>query len=166
MTTSIPSVVSPGEVTLRLLHIDVTRLCIMVANSTNMIKPSHKAVLEDLSKWNYDGASNRGYIYQTHIIIEIIHYPPYSMQYLFKFHQILKSIKLEKIRQVIFQTGFILSSKTWKQYTHTTKGKDDQSMHLWSCVRETMFTTFNQGQPVFNNYVAEQDYLFLIKSQN
>jgi len=41
----------PGEVTLGLLHIDVARLCIMVANSNNMIKPSHKAVLEDLSKW-------------------------------------------------------------------------------------------------------------------
>ena len=48
----------PGEVTLGLLHIDVARLCIMVANSTNMIKLSHKAVLEDLSKWivwNFDG---------------------------------------------------------------------------------------------------------------
>jgi hypothetical protein len=76
MTIPIPSVVSPGEVTLGLLHIGVARLCIMVANSTNMIKPSHKAVLEDLSKWtvcNYDGASNMGYIYQMHITIEIIH---------------------------------------------------------------------------------------------
>ena len=69
----------PGEVTLGLLHIDVARLCIMVANSNNMIKPSHKAVLEDLSKWivwNYDGATNMGHVYQTHIIIEIIHYLP------------------------------------------------------------------------------------------